>query len=156
MLFRSASVLLLYFWSSFLTKISPGLLGFLSISSNAYYQILPSIIDAAGNDVANVAFFPWKIIVFLGTYTEFLLPLLIVLGLLTRLASLGMIGFIIVQSFVDVNFHEIGAEATGALFDRFPDAAIMDQRLLWIVPLSFLVIKGAGSLSLDALLTKHK
>jgi putative oxidoreductase len=150
-----ASVLLLYFWTSFATKISPGSLGFLSISSNAYYQILPSIIDAAGNDVANVAFFPWKIIVFLGTYTEFLLPLLIVIGLFTRLASLSMIGFIAVQSFVDINFHDIGAEATGALFDRFPDAAILDQRLLWIVPLLFLVLKGAGSISLDAMLRKR-
>ena len=150
-----ASVLSLYYWTSFQTKIGSGLFGFLKISDGAYYQILPSVIDAAGNDVANVSFFPWTIIVYLGTYAEFLLPVLIVLGLFTRLAAIGMIGFIIVQSVVDVWFHEIGAEATGALFDRFPDAAIFDQRLLWILPLVFLIIKGAGLVSLDALLAKR-
>jgi putative oxidoreductase len=150
-----ASVLSLYYWTSVHTKIGSGLLGLFKISDVAYYQILPSIIEAAGNDVANVAFFPWKIIVYLGTYAELLLPILIVLGLFTRLASLGMIGFIIVQSIVDVWFFDIGKEATGAMFDRFPDAAIFDQRLLWIVPLIFLIIKGAGSISLDALLSKR-
>lgn len=150
-----ASVLALYFWSSFLTKISAGPLGFLSVADGAYYQILPSVIEAAGNDVANVAFFPWTVIVYLGTYAECLLPLLIITGLFTRLASLGMIGFIAVQSFVDVVFHGIGAEATVAMFDRFPDAVIFDQRLLWIVPLVFLVIKGAGQVSLDGVLSKR-
>jgi putative oxidoreductase len=150
-----ASVLGLYYWTSFQTKIGSGLFGFLNISDGAYYQILPSVIDAAGNDVANVAFFPWTIIVYLGTYCEFLLPVLVIIGLFTRLASLGMIGFILVQSFVDVVFHDIGAEATGAMFDRFPDAAIFDQRLLWMVPLVFLVIKGAGLISLDAVLSKR-
>lgn len=150
-----AAVLGLYYFTSFKTKIGSGLFGFLKINDSAYYQILPSIIDAAGNDVANVAFFPWTIIVYLGTYAEFLLPLLIALGLFTRLASLGMIGFIAVQSIVDVVFHGIGIEATGALFDRFPDAAILDQRLMWIVPLVFLVVKGAGLISLDAMFSKR-
>lgn len=150
-----ASVLGLYFLTSFLTKIGSGPFGFLSIADGAYYQILPSIIDAAGNDVANVSFFPWTIIVYLGTYAEFLLPVLIILGLFTRLASLGMIGFIAVQSFVDIKFHEIGAEAIGTPFDRFPDAVILDQRLLWIVPLIFLIIKGAGAISLDTLLLRR-
>jgi putative oxidoreductase len=153
--FAFASVLSLYYWTSFQTKIGPGLLGFLHITDGAYYQIIPPIIEAAGNDVANVAFFPWAIIVHLGAYAEFLLPVLIVLGLFTRLASIGMIGFIMVQSIVDVVFFDIGAEATGALFDRFPDATIFDQRLLWIVPLVFLIIKGAGLVSLDTLLAKR-
>lgn len=153
--FAFASVLVPYFWSSFLTKIGPGPFGFLNISDSAYYQILPSVIDAAGNDVANVTFFPWTIIVTFGTFAEFLLPLLIVIGLFTRLASLAMIGFIAVQSFVDVAFHEIGTEATGALFDRFPDSVILDQRLLWLVPLVFLVVKGAGVVSLDGVLAKR-
>ena len=39
-------------------------------------------------------------------------------------------------------------------FDRFPDAAILDQRLLWLVPLVFVVIRGAGYVSLDALLER--
>jgi putative oxidoreductase len=153
--FAFASVLSLYYWTSVHTKIGSGLLGLFKISDIAYYQIVPSIIDAAGNDVANVAFFPWTIIVYLGTYAELLLPIFILLGLFTRLASIGMIGFIIVQSIVDVFFFDIGKEATGAMFDRFPDAAIFDQRLLWIMPLVFLIIKGAGLVSLDALLAKR-
>ncbi|WP_205853268.1 DoxX family membrane protein [Zhengella mangrovi] len=150
-----ASVLLFYYWSSAATKIGPGLTGFLSIADGAYYQILPPVIESAGYDTANVALFPWKIIVVLGTYAEFVLPLLVVLGLFTRIAALGMIGFVAVQSFVDVVFHGIGAEATGAVFDRFPDAVIADQRLLWVFPLLYLVFKGAGRVSLDALLGRR-
>ncbi len=149
-----ASVLLLYYWSSALTKVGTGFPGFLMIADNAYYQMLPPVIEAAGYDVSQVAFFPWKIIVFFGTYSEFLLPLAVVLGFFTRLASLGMIGFIAVQTYVDITFHKIGAEATGAMFDRFPDAAIADQRLLWLFPLVYLIVKGAGALSLDALLAR--
>lgn len=143
--FAFAAVLLVYFLNSAMTKVGPGL----AVADNAYYQIVPPIIEAAGYDVANVAFFPWKIIVFLGTYSEFILPVLIVVGLFTRIAALGMIFFVLVQSYVDVTIHQIGAEATGAWFDRFPDAAVMDQRLLWVVPLIYLVVKGAGALSLD-------
>jgi len=143
--FAFAAVLLVYFLNSAMTKVGPGFL----VADNAYYQIVPPIIEAAGYDVANVAFFPWKIIVFMGTYSEFVLPVLIVVGLFTRIAALGMIFFVLVQSYVDVTIHQIGAEATGAWFDRFPDAAVMDQRLLWVVPLIYLVVKGAGALSLD-------
>ena len=153
--FAFAAVLLVYYLNSFSTKIGAGPLGLFMISPNAYYQIVPPVIEAAGYDTANVAVFPWKIIVVFGTYAEFALPLLIVLGLATRLAALGMIGFIAVQSYVDIMFHNIGAEATGAMFDRFPDAVIADQRLLWIVPLVWLVFKDAGLLSLDALLARN-
>jgi putative oxidoreductase len=65
-----------------------------------------------------------------------------------------MIGFVMVQSFVDVHFHKIGAEATGAWFDRFADATILDQRLLWITLLAILVVKGGGTLSLDRLFSR--
>lgn len=150
-----ASVLFGYYWNSALTKVGSGIAGFFTIADGAYYQMLPPVIEAAGYDTANVAFFPWKIIVIFGTYAEFALPVLIVLGLATRIAALGMIGFIAVQSYVDVMFHKIGAEATGALFDRFPDAIIADQRLLWIVPLIYLVLKGGGLLSVDGLLARR-
>jgi putative oxidoreductase len=152
--FAFAAVLSVYYFQSFLTKIGPGALGPLTVADNAYYQILPSIIDAAGNDVANVAL-PFKLVVWAGTYAELILPLLVVVGLFARLASLGMIGFILVQSLVDVVFHGIGAEATGAWFDRMPDAVIFDQRLMWIVPLAMIAINGAGRLSLDGLLTRQ-
>jgi putative oxidoreductase len=89
--------------------------------------------------------------VVLGTYGEFILPLLVVLGLFARIASLGMIAFIGVQTVVDVTVHKVGPETIGALFDRFPDAVILDQRLLWVFPLVYVALKGAGAISLDRL-----
>ena len=53
-----------------------------------------------------------------GIYAGFILPVLIVAGSMTRLAALGMIGFIVVQSYVDVVFHHVDAATIGALFDR--------------------------------------
>ena len=73
---------------------------------------------------------------------------LIVLGLFTRLAALGMIGFVTVQSLTDVYGHGQTGEI-GAWFDRLPDAIILDQRALWVFLLLVLVIKGAGPLSFD-------
>ena len=67
-----------------------------------------------------------------------------------------MIGFVVVQSLTDVYGH--GATDTktlGAWFDRFSDSVIMDQRLLWVFVLMFLVVQGAGALSVDALL-RHR
>lgn len=152
--FAFAAVLWSYFLNSAKTKVGDGFLGFFSVSSGAYYQIALPAVNAAGGDVGAVSFFPWGLIVYMGTYAEFILPLLIVIGLFSRIAALGMIGFIAVQTFVDITVHQIGAESIGAWFDRFPDGVIADQRLLWIVPLTVIIIKGPGLLSLDALLTK--
>jgi putative oxidoreductase len=154
--FAFAAVLWGYFLNSAKTKVGDGLLGFFSISSGAYYQIALPAVEAAGGDVDAVSFFPWGLIVFMGTYAEFILPLLIVIGLFSRLAALGMIGFIAVQTFVDITVHQIGAESIGALFDRFPDSVIADQRLLWILPLAVIVLKGPGLLSVDTLLTRSR
>jgi putative oxidoreductase len=150
--FVFAAVLMVYYLNSASTKVGEGIGGFFSIGDNAYFQILPSVVEAYGYDASQVPFFPYDIIVFAGTYAEFVLPLLIVLGLFTRLASLGMIGFIVVQSYVDIVFHGADEKTVGAWFDRFADAAILDQRALWIFLLVTLVVKGAGAISLDGLL----
>ena len=147
-----AAVLLVYYLNSAGTKVGEGIAGFFSIGDNAYFQILPSVVEAYGFDASQVPFFPWDIIVFAGTYAEFLLPILIVIGLFTRLASLGMIGFILVQSYVDIAFHGADAKTIGSWFDRFADAAILDQRALWVFLLLTLVVKGAGMVSLDSVL----
>lgn len=152
--FVFAAVLFGYYWNSALTKIGEGPFGFLTISDGAFVQILPARMEAAGYDASQIATIPWGLIVALGTYAEFVLPLLIVLGLLTRLAALGMIGFVLVQSWVDVAFHGADAATLGALFDRLPGAAILDQRTLWIFLLALLVLKGAGPISLDARLAR--
>jgi putative oxidoreductase len=154
--FAFAAVLWSYFLNSAKTKVGDGLLGFFSISPGAYYQIALPAVEAAGGDVDAVSFFPWGLLVFMGTYAEFILPLLIVIGLFSRLAALGMIGFIAVQTFVDITVHQIGAESIGAWFDRFPDSIIADQRLLWIVPLTVIILKGPGLLSVDAWLARSR
>lgn len=142
------AVLVPYYINSALTKFD----GPFSIADSAYYQIALPAVDAAGGDVSAVSFFPWGLMVFLGSYGEFVLPLLLVAGLFTRIAAAGMIGFIIVQTLTDIVVHQVDATTIGALFDRFPDSVILDQRLLWIFPLAYLVVKGAGLLSLDKLL----
>ena len=71
---------------------------------------------------------------------------------LTRLAALGMIGFVIVQSYVDVSGHGVGGKDLGAWFDGPSGSLIMDQRLMWVLLFMILVVKGAGPLSLDRLL----
>lgn len=147
-----AGVLLVYFLNSATKKLGEGVSGLFTVTDNAYFQILPSVVERYGYDASQVPFFPWDIIVYLGTYSEVLLPVLIVLGLLTRIAALGMIVFVIVQSYVDIAFHGVDAETIGAWFDRFSDAAIVDQRALWIFLLAYLVIRGAGKMSLDQLL----
>lgn len=150
--FVFAGVLLMYFINSALTKIGAGPLGFLTVTDNAYFQILPPIVEQYGFDATQVPFVPWGLVVHAGTYAEFVLPVLIVVGLFTRLAALGMIVFVAVQSFVDIAFHNADAKTIGALFDRFPDSVILDQRALWMVILVYLVVRGAGAVSLDRLL----
>ena len=147
-----ASVLLGYFLNSAMTKVGSGFPDFLVPGTGAYVQILPTLTKSVGYDTDKIGFFPWGLIVHMGTYAEFVLPLLVVVGLFTRLAALGMIGFVLVMSYVDIYAHDVGAGAIGAPFDRFPDALISDQRLLWLFPLLYLVVRGAGFLSADGLL----
>ena len=142
------AVLVPYYINSALTKFD----GPFSIADGAYYQIALPAVEAAGGDVSAVSFFPWGLMVFLGSYGEILFPLLLVAGLFTRVAALAMIGFIIVQSLTDILVHNVDATTIGSLFDRFPDSVILDQRLLWTFPLVYLAVKGAGWLSLDKLL----
>ncbi|MEM1163811.1 MAG: DoxX family protein, partial [Pseudomonadota bacterium] len=149
-----AAVLFLYYWNSALTKIGDGFMGVFQVSDGAYFQIVPPIVEAADYDASAVAFFPWGLIVTVGTYAEFILPVLIVIGLFTRLAALGMIIFVIVQSYVDIAFHGVDAETIGVLFDRLPSATILDQRALWSFLLLVLLIKGAGAISLDGLIRR--
>ncbi|TPW31109.1 DoxX family protein [Martelella alba] len=152
--FAFAAVLLPFFISSFRTKVEPGFFGFFHVRASAWYQIALPAVDAAGGDLSKIGFFPWGIIVLLGTYAEIILPFLIVFGLFTRIAALGMIGFIAVMSLVDITVHQVDAATIGSLFDRFPDATILDQRLLWTIPLVQLAFYGAGAISLDRLLSR--
>ncbi|MCX7564864.1 DoxX family protein [Sulfitobacter sp. F26169L] len=145
-----SAILLIYFWVSGLTKLGDGFAGIFSPSAGAYVQIFPRMMEAAGYDTEQFTIFH-KVIALAGTWAEFILPALIVLGLFTRFAALGMIGFVVVQSLTDLFGHGLWGDPkiAGAWFDRFADAVIIDQRALWILLLLILVIKGAGPLSFD-------
>lgn len=152
-----AAIFLMYFWVSGLTKLGDGFGGIFSPSTGAYVQMFPRMMEAFGYDTDQFNMLQ-KLIVLFGTWAEFILPALVVLGLFTRLAALGMIGFIAVQSLTDLYGHGGWADAKvlGAWFDRFPDGIIMDQRALWVFLLLVLVFKGAGPLSLDRALTPRR
>lgn len=139
-----AGVLLGYFWSSALTKFA----GPFSPSVGAYAQIFPRAFDAVGYDPSQLGFWHWAVVM-AGAYAELILPALIVLGLLTRLAALGMAGFVVVQSLTDLYGH---SAAAGAWFDRASDAVILDQRALWLLLLAVLLGKGPGPISADRFL----
>lgn len=138
-------VLLPYYLNSAMTKVD----GF-GLSAGAFAQILPPIAEQYLYDTTAIPFFPWHIVVWAGTIAEFVLPVLIVVGFLTRLSALGMIGFIIVQTVVDVVFH--GA-ALGALANGLP-GELIDQRLMWVFLLCLLVFSGSGRTSVDHLLRR--
>lgn len=150
--FTFAAVLLVYFLNSAMTKFEGGPF---SIAPAAYFQIVPPVVEAAGYDPSQVAFFPWGLLVYAGSYGEVILPILVVLGLFTRLASIGMIVFVLVQSYVDIAFHMADAVTIGAWFDNLSSAAIMDQRTLWVFLLAYLVLKGPGLLSVDHVLKRR-
>ena len=149
-----AAVLFGYFWNSGLTKIGEGVLGIFSIQDSAYFQILGEAgMIAYEFDTANIPFYVDAIVV-LGTWAEFALPIMIVIGLFTRIAAAGMSIFVLVQSYVDIAVHKVDGGTIGALFDRESSALIMDQRALWLFLFAMLIIKGAGLISVDALLDR--
>ncbi|MGB7317834.1 MAG: DoxX family protein [Planktotalea sp.] len=153
--FAFAAALAIYFFNSGLTKLGDGLFGIFQPSLGAYAQIFPRAMEAAGYDVSQLGLFHWAVVTG-GTVAEFVLPALIIVGLFTRFAALGMIGFITVQSLTDLIGHGAWGDpkVLGAWFDRVPDGVILDQRMFWVLALAILVFKGAGWLSLDRVLAR--
>ena len=149
-----AAVLLIYYWRSAITKLGEGVFGLFRPSSGAYVQIFPQTMEVVGYDISQMSLLHWITVVG-GTAAEFGLPAMIVLGLLTRLSVLGMIGFIVVQSVVDVLGHGADAATIGAWFDASSAGLIVDQRAFWILSLAVLVFKGAGPVSIDRILFKN-
>ncbi len=152
--FTFAASLAGYFWASAVTKLGDGVLGVFRPSLGAYAQIFPRAMEAAGYDVSQLGFWHWAVVTS-GMLAEFILPALIVLGLATRLAALGMIGFVVIQSLTDIIGHHADASTIGAWFDRVPDSVILDQRLFWLTLLVTLILKGAGPISLDRLAARR-
>jgi putative oxidoreductase len=146
------AVLFVYYLNSATLKVGDGITGFFQPGFSAYVQILSEqVMSRFDFDASNVPFY-LDLVVYAGTYAEFILPVLIVLGLFTRIAAIGMIIFIAVQTYVDINLHNVDTETIGAWFDRDSASLIADQRTLWVFLLLVLVIKGAGAISLDRLI----
>jgi putative oxidoreductase len=143
-----AAVLLVYFWTSALTKLGDGVLGFLRPSAGAYFQVFPRAAEAAGYDVGQLGLYHWAVVT-AGMWAEFTLPFLIVIGLLTRPAALGMAVFVIVQSVTDVVGHGVAGDDLGRWFDSASGALVLDQRALWVMLLAVPAFLGGGALSVD-------
>jgi putative oxidoreductase len=146
-----AAVLFVYFWAAAGTKLASFPF---ELSLGAYAQVFPRASEAVGYDNRAMTAFHYIVTLF-GTYAEYVLPLLIVIGLATRPAALGMIGFIIVQSATDILGHGASAGTIGAWFDRDSASLILDQRALWVMLLLILVQRGAGPLSIDRALARR-
>lgn len=140
-----AAVLLVYYWNSAGLKIDGSIF---SPSAGAFGQIFPKAAEAVLYDVTQLNIFQ-RLVIFAGTVAEYVLPFLILIGLFTRLAALGTIGFIWVQTLVDVTGHGV---KLGGLFDNA--IGLVDQRVMWTFLLLVLVFKGAGALSVDALVSR--
>lgn len=98
--------------------------GFLSVNDGAYTLF---------REDYKVPLLPPEFAAHMATYAEHLLPLMLFLGLATRLSALGLLGMTaVIQFFV------------------YPDA--WPTHLTWAVPLLYLAGRGAGPLSLDRVL----
>ena len=86
--------------------IGDGIAGLWNLSAGAYVQILPKQMEAAGYDPSALGTVD-HLVVYAGTYAEIVLPVLVVAGLFTRLAALGMIGFIAVMTWTDITAHGV-------------------------------------------------
>lgn len=113
------------FWRSGRTKVDEG--SWLTVSENTIYQF--------GDDPFNkVPLLPSELAAHLTTYAEHALPILLVLGLFTRLSAFALLGMtIVIQIFV------------------FPEAW-WQVHSLWVALALILIVRGGGSLSVDALL----
>lgn len=97
-----------------------------------FLSITPSTYELFQSDYALPLVSPW-LAAHLATYAEHLFPLLLVLGLFTRLSALALLGMtLVIEVFV------------------YPDA--WPVHLSWAGLLLLLIARGAGAVSLDRLL----
>lgn len=117
------------FWFSGRTKVEEGSL--LTVSENAIYQF-------SEEPFSNVPLLPPEFAAYLTTYAEHLLPILLVLGLFTRLSALALLGMtLVIQLFV------------------FPEAW-WQVHIIWVALTLILITRGGGRFSLDAVLNSRR
>ena len=145
--------LFFYFFNSATLKLGgDGINALFAPTAGMFGQMLPAAADAAGYDVSQATLFQ-SAVMLSGTWAEFLLPVLIVIGLFTRFAAIGMVGFLAVMSYVDLYGHGGISDPAilGAWFDTDTTGIVMDQRIYWVFLLLYLFFRGAGPLSIDRL-----
>jgi putative oxidoreductase len=117
------------FWLSGRTKVEEGSL--LTVSENALYQF-------SEDPFNKVPLLPSDIAAYLTTYAEHVLPILLLLGLFTRLSALALMGMtLVIQFFV------------------FPEAW-WQVHILWVALAMVLIVRGGGGFSLDRILTGRR
>jgi putative oxidoreductase len=117
------------FWLSGRTKVEEGSL--LTVSENALYQF-------SEDPFNKVPLLPSDIAAYLTTYAEHILPILLLLGLFTRLSALALMGMtLVIQFFV------------------FPEAW-WQVHILWVALAMVLIVRGGGGFSLDRILTGRR
>ena len=95
--------------------------GLLTVNDSAYYLF---------REEYKVPIIPPDIAAHMAAYAEHLFPILLVIGLFTRFSAFALLGMTaVIQIFV------------------YPDA--WPTHLLWAGPLTFLIARGAGAISLD-------
>jgi len=142
------ATLFMYYINSAGTKVwdrkgEEGAFDFFTLEAGVYAQMFPKAFEAVGYDPSQLSGI-YTLVAWLGTYGEFALPVLIVIGLFTRFAAFGMIIFVAVQTYVDATGH---GGALGTWFDK--GYTLIDERLLWVFLLVVLVVRGAGPISVD-------
>ena len=115
------------FWRSARTKVEDG--SFLTIKDTTFFQFS----DAPFNQVPILN---GELGAYVTTYMEHFLPILLLLGLATRLGALGILGMtLVIQLFV------------------FPEMAVWWQtHILWVAMALVLIVRGGGLFSLDRLI----
>jgi putative oxidoreductase len=115
------------FWRSGRTKVVEG--SWLTISDTTKFLFQ--------EDYKNVPL-PPELAAHLSTYAEHLFPILLVIGLFTRLSALGLLGMtMVIQIFV------------------FPEAW-WSVHMIWVALALTLIVRGGGQFSVDAFLTRKK
>lgn len=115
------------FWRSGRTKVDEG--SWLSVSDTAKFLFQEEYKGVP---------LPPELAAYMATYAEHLFPILLVIGLFTRLSALALLGMtLVIQIFV------------------YPEAW-WSVHMIWVALALILIVRGGGKLSLDALLTKAK
>ena len=115
------------FWRSGRTKVDEG--SWLSVSDTATF-----LFEEEYKGVP----LPPEFAAYMATYAEHLFPVLLVIGLFTRLSALALLGMtMVIQIFV------------------YPEAW-WSVHMIWVALALVLIVRGGGSLSLDQLLARKK